>query len=139
MPKINSVEDLILKSRLDGYSFCQLSKEKKRYATDNIMLRGAAISGCALPETEFFATYISEELEIFISDFGFEELTLSELLLALRLNSKNEMKYTSGDEITNVQFSGKCFNVDFFSKVLRNYMILRNNLDRKIQNHIDGY
>lgn len=130
---------MILEARHEGLSFCQLSEKDKRYATDNLMLRGAAISGCPLPTTEFFAGYISEELEIFISKFGYEELTLAELLLSLRLNSKNEMKYPSGLEIEAAQFSGNCFNIDFFAKVLKNYMNLRLLLDRKFQNVIDGY
>jgi len=139
MPPISKIEEKILASRHEGFSFCQLSDNDKRYATDNIMLRGAAVSGCALPQTEFFAKYISEELEIFISEFGYEELTLSEMLLALRLNSKNEMKQPSGVDIEAVQFSGNCFNVDYFAKVLKNYMTVRAILDRKFQNIIDGY
>jgi hypothetical protein len=105
---------------------------------DQILLRGAAISGCALPSTEFFAEIIGEELEIFIKDFGYSELTTEEILLAMRLNSRGDFKYP-GETIEKVIFFGNCFNVEYFSKILYNYMVLRNILDRKIQNTIDGY
>lgn len=116
-----------------------MTKDDLRYSIDQIMLRGAAISGCALPATEFFAGFIADELTIFINEFGFREYTLNEILLALRLNSQGGAKTPSGLPIDQVVFSGVCFNVDYISKVLENYKSVRNYLDRKIENQIDGY
>jgi hypothetical protein len=132
-------EDKIVEARLDGFSFNQIEENKLRWHVDQIMLRGAAISGCAIPATEFFAEIISEELSSFILNFGYEELTYAEILLALRINSKGGYKYPSGIEIEPVVFFGNCFNIDYFSKVMSNYMAIRNLLDRKLQNFIDGH
>lgn len=102
------------------------------------MLRGAAICGCSLPQTEFFAGYIAEELILFIKN-GYEEYTLDEVLLAIRVNSKGGARAPSGLEVEQIPFTGVCFNVNYVSKVLSNYKLLRDYLDRKFENKIDGY
>jgi len=102
------------------------------------MLRGAAISGCAIPATEFFAEIISEELTEYILNYGYADLTYAEILLALRINSKGGYRYPTGIELEPVVFFGHCFNIDYFAKVISNYMAIRNLLDRKLQNIIDG-
>lgn len=103
------------------------------------MLKGAAVSGCALPNTEFFAEIIAEELLSFIMDFGYSDYAYDEIILALRFNAKGGLKYPSGTVIEQVQFLGTCFNIDYFSKIMENYKIVREVLDRKFQNIIDGY
>lgn len=137
--KLTAVEEKILAGRLLGISFCELNKKETREAVDQIILRGSAITGCKLPQTDFFADFIAEEVSVFINDFGFSELTPGEILLALRLNECRSLKFPSGVEIERVEFSGHCFNIAYFSKVLANYKVLRNLLDRKFQNHIDGH
>lgn len=132
-------EEKVIEARLTGLSFCQIEESKLRWHIDQIMLRGAAISGCIVPGTEFFAEIIGEELSEFILNFGYKDLTYAEILLALRINSKGGYKYPTGIELEPVVFFGNCFNVDYFSKVLSNYMAIRNMLDRKLQNVIDGY
>jgi len=123
---------------LDGLSFNQI-EDKVRWYIDQIMLRGAAISGCAVPNTEFFAEIIADELLIFILDFGYGDLSYNEILLALRLNAKGGYKYPTGLDLEIVPFFGNCFNIDYFSKVVSNYKIMRGLLDRKLQNYLDGY
>jgi hypothetical protein len=103
------------------------------------MLRVAAICGCALPNTDFFAKFIGEEIRVFLLDFGYESLTLAEILLAFRLNAKAEMKYPGGQDLEHVHFTGKCLNVDYMASVLENYMIFRKTFDRSLQNKLDGY
>ena len=128
-----------MEARLNGISFSQIEQEKIKWHIDQIMLRGAAISGCALPNTEFFAEIIGDELYKFIIEFGYADYAYEEILLALMLNSKGNLKYPSGDLIEPIPFYGNCFNIDYFSKVMQNYDIVRNILDRKFQNIIDGY
>lgn len=106
---------------------------------DKILLSGAAITGAPLPVTEFFANIISNEIYIHLTEFGRGELTLSEVLLAIRINSKGEIRMPSGSPMEQVMFYGNCFHVDFLSKILYNYMLLRNSLDRKFENYLDGY
>lgn len=122
-----------------GLSFCQLEPNDVRVATDKILLKGAAICGCKLPQTEGFAEVISDEITIFILEHGYSQLTEEEIFLSLRINARGELKFPSGVEVEQVQFSGNSMNIDYLSKVLSNYMKLRNILDRKFQNHIDGY
>lgn len=118
-------------------SFCQLSDSETRVATDRIIIDGAAIVGCPLPQTESFATAISNQLVIFINEFGYGELTLSEIMLAIFINSAG---YNRADgQFMKVKFFGNNISVDFISDVLSNYIQIRNTLDRKFQNEIDGY
>lgn len=139
LPKMNDYEYCILAARQKGVSFCQIPKMEIQWHVDQIMLRGAAIGGCAVPNTEFFAEIIADELKLFIINFGYSELTYEEILLALRFNAKGGLRHPSGLEIESVPFFGVCFNIDYFSKIIFNYMQMRNQLDRKIQNKIDGY
>jgi hypothetical protein len=131
--QMTAAEKKICKARQVGYSFCQLDDDDRRVAVDQIMIRAAAICGCVLPTTEFFATFIAEEISIFILEFGYEELTLEEILLSFRLNAKDNA------DIDYVSFVGNCINVDYVAKVLGRYNIQRKLLDRKFQNKIDGY
>lgn len=128
-----------MEARSDGLSFCEMADEELVWSADQIMIRGASMYGCKLPETDFLGQYISEEVRILINDFGFTELTLSEILLALRINQRADVRYPSGNEVCFVEFKGDCFNTKFLSDVLTMYINFRQILDRKIQNHIDGY
>lgn len=133
------MDNRIIKARGEGTSFCEMDYDEAKSTIDNILLSGAAITGAPLPSTEFFANFISKEVFIHLTEFGRGELTLDEVLLALRINSLGENKMPSGNPMEQVSFYGNCFNVDFLSKVLGNYMIFRNNLDRKLGNYLDGY
>lgn len=137
--KLNTIEKKIIECRVSDKSFCQLSDLEERVATDKIIIEGAAITGCALPQTESFAAAISNQLIKFINEFGYGELTLSEIMLAFLINSKGNYKFPTGTEIDRVKFIGNCINVDFVAEILSNYMSIRNSLDRKFQNEIDGY
>lgn len=94
------------------------------------MLKIASICGCALPNTEFFAQYIAEEIGIFVNDMGYGNLTVDEIVLAFRLN-------IAGEE--SIPFTGVCVNVDYIAKVLRAYFEKRQLLDGILKNKIDGY
>ena len=123
-------ERMVVEARGKAHSFEDMQKDDREAASDEIMLRIASICGCALPNTDFFAKYISEEIENFIMNFGYSEFTLEEIILAFRLNA------CVSDQ---VHFTGFCVNVDFISKVLSNYSDFRKTLENKIKNKIDGY
>lgn len=129
----------VAKARCSGLSFCELDELAARVAIDQIMFRGAAISGCMLPMTETFATFIAEEISSFILGFGYEELTQEEFLLALRINAFGRIKNSGGEDLEQVRFTGNCINVFYFGAVLKNYMVIRNNLERRIGNQLNGY
>lgn len=130
---------MVIKARMDGKSFCQMTDDESRVASDQIMFRCSALFGCPLPQTDIFAEFISSEMIYFINNFGYEELTLAEIILAIRLNVTGKMKLPSAVTNEPIVFQGSFFNVDFMSKILSHYMAVRNNLDRTLQNHLDGY
>jgi hypothetical protein len=136
---LNPTEKKIVLSRLKGQSFSDLSQTDIRLATDKIMITGAAIYGCPLPTTEGFAEIISDQLTIFLNQFGYGKLTVSEIILSMHLNAAGVMRYSSGDYVERIEFSGQTFNVNFISKILQVYRNLRASLDRKFENQIDGY
>jgi hypothetical protein len=136
---LTNLDKTICVARLSGESFCYLEGNNLRVATDKIIIKGAAIAGCPMPQTEGFAEILSEEVVIFINDFGYSELTLEEILLAFRINAKGNIKLVSGNELDQVDFVGSNFNITFMGKILNNYLVLRRCVDRKLQNMIDGY
>lgn len=103
------------------------------------MLKGAGIYGCSLPQTEFFAKIIADELQVLLNDFGFCELTEDEILLALRLNYRTGVRVPSGLELEKIYFSGNTFNIFFIASILEKYMTIRNQLDRRFKNLLDGH
>lgn len=137
--KLTEAEKKIIKNRQIGLSFSQLPENELRFTADQIILNAAAISGCPTPLTDFFAEVLTSQMNEYINDFGFNELTVSEIVLAFQLNTKGGLRHPSGLEIDKVHFSGTCFNIDFMSGVLSNYMALRKHLDRKLENFLDGY
>jgi hypothetical protein len=136
---LNENEKKIIKARGSGLSFCQLSNSEQRVAIDDITFKGASICGCGLPQTELFAKHLAEEIQVHLLEFGYAEYTLEEIILALRINSKGRIRNPAGEDLEQVIFFGSFINVTYLSKILQNYSVLRNNLDRKFENHIDGY
>lgn len=137
--KLNEVEERIIAARLNGMAFCQIHEKDLKTAMDQIIVRGAAMMGCDLPATEFFARLIADEVEQLIIQFGYSKYTLEEILLSMRLNINGGLRWPSGIEIEHIPFSGRTFNAAFLSKTLMNYKTLRTQLDRKLENFVDGY
>lgn len=116
----------------------ELDETELRHAIDQIILSGSAITGSSLPQTEFIATFLFSEISKFLIEMGYGELTLDEVLLAMRLNSSG-MLTNSSSELVSVELRTQNFNVMFVASVLVNYVQMRHLLDRKLQNQIDGY
>ncbi len=139
LKKQSDYEKKIIQARHSGLSFCELSELEQRIAIDQIMFRGAASSGSSLPQTEVFATFISEEITEIILNFGYEEYTLAEFLLAIRFNSIGTTKNPSGQDLEQIQFHGNCINTVYLAKIFNNYQVIRNNLDAKLKTVINGH
>lgn len=137
--RVTEVELRIVNARLVGLSVAQLDAAQVRTTGDQIMLQASAITGCPMPQTDFFAEVLTTTMMNYLIEFGYGELTLTEIVLALQLNTQGGLRLPSGLEVEKVSFFGVCFNIDFLSRILSNYMIFRNNLDRKFENFIDGY
>lgn len=139
LANLGNIENLVIDARLTGMSFSEMEDREIRVATDQIILRCSAIVGCDLPFTDMFANVLSEQIISFITKFGYLNYTVKEVLLSMEINLLHPMPGYLAVEIDEVYFSGRGVNVTFISKVLKNYRLIRNQLDRKLQNHIDGY
>ncbi len=139
LKNILPIEILIVDSRVSSESISEMSDADLRVMADKVILECSTTTGCELPFTDFFAEGLSRSMISFLKEFGYDDLSLEEIILALKLNMRHRLKMPSGIEMEEVAFSGRCVNVGFISKVLWNYMQIRNLLDRKFQNHIDGY
>lgn len=137
--KKTKYELLILDAREEGKPFEEMTDADLRYAADQIIVKGSATFGCDTPQTEYFAAILSKEITTFLLELGYETLTLKEVVLSLHLNTERELKNPCGEDLQTAKFTGNFVHVSFLASVLRNYMVLRNNLERKFQNHIDGY
>lgn len=120
-------------------SFSQLTKDEQLLASDQIIAQCVAVYGCQLPQSEKVSETLTKELANYILGFGYENLTVGEIVLAIRFNVLFDSRLPSGLEIEIVPFTMPYANVSFVAKVLHNYMVIRNYLDRKFQNQIDGY
>lgn len=129
----------IIDARKKGLSIGQMDDDGLRYVCDQIIVRGAALYGCDMPQTEFFAEVLSKEFSDYLLDFGYDNLTLEEIILAMRMNANGNFINPLGEDINQTAFFGNFIHVSFLCKVLHGYMVLRNNLETKFKNHIDGY
>lgn len=137
--RLKGIENRVIDARLTGKSFCELQGNELRAAGDQVILKTAALYGCPLPQTDFFAEILTNELAELITNFGYGEFTLAEIELALRINTHINLPLPPGLELEKVNFTGNVANIYFISRVLSNYIILRNSVDRRLQNLIDGY
>lgn len=136
--RLTTEQKMIVAARLNGCSFWQIPEDKHRFVTDEIILATAAITGSNLPETEILAKYLSDEIINLILDFGYEDYTVSEIITSVRINLSNMIKNPLGENLTTFEPSQRV-SVCFLSKTLMNYRILRNGIDRLVENKIMGY
>lgn len=134
---MKEIEHKIIKARCNGFSINQLSAQDFKLDTDLLVFKLCAISGADLPGTDFFADIISTELMKYLIDFGYSEFSIEEVLLAFRLNAQG-FNYPNGESADKVIFKG-VLNINLLATVLNNYKILRDCLDRKFQNELEGY
>lgn len=139
LKNLGKIEYLVIDARLDGKTFSQMTDEESVIATNQIILSSSVGFGCDLPFTEMFSNVLSEQILLLINNCGFENYTLSEVLLSLQINLMHPLPSYLAVELNEVVFSGRCVNVNFISKTLNNYKAIRYQLDRKLQNFIDGY
>lgn len=142
MQESSGLTDLELKicnARISDISLFTFDKKELPGIFNTILLRICALSGSTLPNDESFIFIIREELIDFILNFGYEDYTASEITLAFDINCSINLKYPSGIDANRISLFGQYLSVDYISKILFNYSGLRNLLDRKFQNQIDGY
>lgn len=129
---------MILRERIDGLAFWEIEEDKLRFVTDEIILSMSAMYGSCMPSTELMAGYISDEIISLIRDFGYDEFTVREIILSMRMNMQEMIKNPVGDDFKPVDAPTSVCTA-FLGAVLNNYKKLRNSLDRIIENHLKGY
>lgn len=139
MQKLNELDRKIIQARVEGESFMDMSENDRTIVANQIILTGITITGCHAFSTDGMNEILRNEIITHLLEFGYSSLSENEIFLALRLNSTGWGRYPSGLDIERTPFSGYTFNVDYFSKVMATYLIVRKILDRKLQNFIDGH
>jgi hypothetical protein len=138
-PNMTVLMGQIVDARISGQTIWEYSADDAFKKADEYVAILSAICGARLPQSTFFADTLAREFLIFLTDFGYSEYSFEEILLAFRINAKGANKYPSGIEVEPIEYKGAHFNIEYAAKVLDNYSKFRNLLDRKFQNHIDGY
>ena len=139
LKNISPADLKIVDARCDSKRIVELDEADRKIAAAQIVFTGTCLTGCNTPSTDAFMDALCEEILIFITEFGYSDLTEEEINLSLRINCKGGYKFESGLDIRPIQFTGYTFNVNFLADVLSNYISIRKMLDRKFQNFIDGY
>jgi hypothetical protein len=135
------IETLVLEARCSSVaaSFSEMAADDRQLAWDNILLNGAACTGCELPGSDIFASRIASQISNYIFSFGFKDYNLDEIFLAHQLNAHGNFDELKMLDIDVIPFQGKYFNLNYFAAVLGNYKKIRDFIDRRLQNFLDGY
>ena len=137
--KQSEIDKKIILARCTGIPIYDIQENEVDASICKLMVQISCISGIGLPENESYWLVFVSELRSYLMEYGFESYTDDEIILAFQLNCGTVMRNAAGDFIEPIQLFGECISVDYVIKVLSNYRQLRNLLDRKLQNFIDGY
>ena len=102
-----------------------MSDAETRAASTGIIFKVSVICGCQLPTHDAHINALEGEFLIFLNEFGYEKLTVEEILTAFRMNANFQLE-------KKVETYGTVFNVDYASKVLSQYKEQRFRLDIKL-------
>lgn len=119
-------------------SIIPISEEKILFG-DEILLIASSVYGVNPPASPAFSKIVSNEIHQMFANGILSHLGYSEVILAIRLNGRGDIQLPSNLDLEKIKFSGSFISVDFISKILNNYLLVRNFIDRKLQNFIDGY
>jgi hypothetical protein len=137
--KLTEIDKKIIKSRLIGDPIGEWDVKELEVSYSNLLIKISCISGISLPKGEIMANYLIGQLDSFLIEFNYGGLTEDEILLAFKFNCGNYLRNSGGDYLDLIPLFGECISVDYISKVLYNYSQIRWQLERKLENFIDGY
>lgn len=123
LKNFNEKELKIIKARQTGVSLCDQTEEQFEASLTGIIFQISVICGCDLPSHEAHVNALEKEFSIFLNDNGYSGLTPEEVLVAFRMNANGELS-------EEVKPYGKIFNIEFASKVLRQYRERRMRIDQ---------
>lgn len=137
--KQTELESKIINARCSSVAISDLPPKKLKENIESMISSSVAIYGFYPPTSEGMIDLLTSEMTCYFLNNGFCHLTYDEFHLALQLNARGNLKFPSGVDAEPVKTFGATVSVKFVSDVLCLYMKFRDLLDRKIQNHIDGY
>ncbi len=115
-----------------------MADEETQWSIDQIIIRASALYGVMPVESEMLAQFLSEEIKKIILNWGYSELTLNEILLALQMNLISH-RWPSGVDVEKIELTGVFVSVKFLAEILEVYAKVRHLCVRTIENHLDGY
>lgn len=136
---MTKVENKIYEARLKGISINQLDKVDFISQLLDSVIAISAITGHALPQEPTIAKKLIELLSSHLLEYGYENITLSELVLSATLNCPTGLKMPSGVDFTPVELFGNYISVHYVAKLLSFYITLRTMFDNQLKNIIDGF
>lgn len=135
------IEKQVLEARQVGFSLFQIEESEFKAFVCALVFKISAMTGIKLPKELEYIEELEYELGKHLLENTYRELSTEEVHLALRVNLPyplTALRFPSGIEIDRVEPQGDCVSVEYVSLVLRNYKVIRNAIDRKLQNFIDG-
>jgi len=154
---LSEIEKRIIEARSTGLSISEYSDSTIKREIGHMIVKISIISGHKIPhvpeeepkkkksnkkadddDDEPLQYILADEVIFFLKEHGYENFTIEELLTAFRINCSSTLKYPSELEATHVNVFGEFMSVDYISQVMKNYWILRERLDRKLCNAVDG-
>lgn len=130
----------IIKARCAiDFSIEELTLTDRENIADEIMISCSATFGCQLPASKEISDSVSKGIRKLFEREGYKDLSEEEIHLAMSFNFDQNVAFPDALEIQQVKNSGQFVNVEFVSKIVYNYMLIRKFLDRKLQNFIDGF
>lgn len=137
---LNEIEKKIVDERVyDNEGIFKMELSTTKTALFKIVVGISHISGGELPKTEALLDMFIDELHTFILEYGYDAYAIQEILLAFRFNINTKLRQPSGITIDRVELKTQNLSIEYISDVLRCYSVLRDSIDRKFQNHVDGY
>jgi hypothetical protein len=118
-------EKKIYDSRMIGISVQDMNESEVRAATTGIIFKISVICGCQVPTNELHIDALEQEFMVFLKEYGYDYLTVEEIITAFRMNANFRLP-------EKIETYGALFNIDYASKVLKQYSTKRYQLDNKL-------
>lgn len=116
---------LIIEARTSAIPLKDLSEDEFDASITGIIFNISVICGCQLPTHNVHVNALEKEFLIFLRDNGYSDFTSNEILLAFRMNANFLLP-------NKIEVYGAIFNIDFAGKVLRQYDLVRSQVDAKV-------
>lgn len=120
----SEAEEQIIDARKRGAALCDQTPEEFEISLTGIIFSVSVICGCQLPTHEVHINALEKEFGVFLKDNGYFGLTTEEILTAFRMNANFKLR-------EKIETYNAIFNIDYASKVLRQYLGARSTVDQK--------